>query len=124
MVTTADPSWKLMEDLYVVVDSMDAAGFAAKFTSEGRLDFGNADTVKGPQEIEKMIERVFAKLGGVKHEVVGLWRVDDVIFCDLRVTYTRKDGSSVTLPAATLSVMDGDQFASYRVYVDMAPLAA
>ena len=40
------------------------------------------------------------------------------------VTYTRKDGSRVTVPVVTIYREDGDVIADYRVFIDLAPLFA
>jgi SnoaL-like domain len=110
--------------LYTGVDAMDAHAFASNFAAGGELHFGNADTVVGPEAIEAAIGGFFQMIKGIKHDVLEAWREDDAVFCDIRVTYTRLDGSTVTLPAAVLSRLDGDKIRDFRIFTDQAPLFA
>jgi hypothetical protein len=40
------------------------------------------------------------------------------------VTYTRLDGTEITLPFADTMVLRGDRIAEYYIYLDIAPLYA
>ena len=40
------------------------------------------------------------------------------------MTYTRKDGSTVTVPVTTIYRGPGDLIDDYRIYIDLAPLFA
>ena len=43
---------------------------------------------------------------------------------EAEVTYTRKDGTSVTLPVVTIYRTDGELIDDYRIFMDVAPLFA
>jgi hypothetical protein len=40
------------------------------------------------------------------------------------VTYTRLDGSTLTVPFANVFVLKGAEIQSYRIYIDNSPLFA
>jgi hypothetical protein len=41
---------------------------------------------------------------------------------DLSVTYTRHDGSTLTIPAVNLLTVSGDQITEYKIYADISGL--
>ena len=112
------------ERLYAKVDAMDAKGFAEVFLPEGTLRFGNADVLTGPAAIEQAIAGFFGTIAGLRHENVGTWEVGDTTILEAKVTYTRKDGRHVTVPAVTIYRRQGDKARSCRIHVDLAPLYA
>jgi len=65
-----------------------------------------------------------ALIAGIKHHVLDVWAIDDVIVSRLDVTYTRHDGSTLTVPGVTIWGMRDRQIDDYRIYVDVAPLFA
>lgn len=106
------------------IDRMDAVAFASHITPDGTMTFGNAEPMVGREAIIAGVAHFYALINGLSHEIVGCWAADGHIICDFKVTYTRKDGRSVTVPAATIWRMDGDLVADYRIYVDQAPVFA
>ena len=46
------------------------------------------------------------------------WAVGDTVIQDLLVTYTRHDGSTLTVPAANILAVRDERIADYRIYVD------
>jgi hypothetical protein len=47
---------------------------------------------------------------------------DDVVVSQLSVTCTRKDGSTLTIPAVTIWKLQDMLIDEYRIYVDISPL--
>jgi len=121
MIATASSPDELMVKLYQDVDRMDAKAYVSHFAADGELTFANAETVVGRDAIEEAIAGFFASIGGISHELSGVWAVDDVIFCQALVTYVRKDGTSLTLPAASLGRIKSNLISEFRIYVDLGP---
>jgi hypothetical protein len=128
-------SWKLADattwarDLYDKhVDRKDAAGFAAAFTEDGTVRFGNNDTLHGRQAIEQAIAGFFTAMKALKHETKKVTVHDNMMFLEAFVTYDRHDGKKVTVPAMTVYEMadtpTGKKAKECRIYVDLAPLFA
>lgn len=113
-----------MKELFEIVDRMDARGFAEEFIEDGRFRFGNWPTATGRAAIEKTVADFFAGVQGLRHEILDVWDEGETVICELEVTYTRKDGSDVQLPAATIGRRRGDLLADYRIYMDVNPLFA
>ena len=113
-----------MKELFETIDRMDAEGFAAAFTEQGRFRFGNAPTVTGREQIAQTVGDFFSSLNGLSHEILDVWDDGDSVISEVSVVYTRKDGSEVQLPAATIGRRKGDLLSDYRIYMDVNPLFA
>ena len=120
-------------DLYArTVDNKDAAGFAAAFTADGWLRFGNAPPITGREAIREAIAGFFASFASLRHESTGNYLVGDTLILEAVVTYTRHDGRQVSIPAVTIfriaSGADSDALHptadQCRIYVDLTPLYA
>ena len=113
-----------MKELFETIDRMDAPGFAAAFTEDGRFRFGNAPSVTGREAVEQSVADFFSSLQGLRHEILDVWDEGDSVISEVEVTYTRKDGSDVQLPAATIGRRRDGLLADYRIYMDVNPLFA
>jgi len=61
-------------------------------------------------------------LGGIKHRVLNAWAVDDIVVSEASVTYTRKDGSTLTTTAAAIWKLKGRLIDECRIYADASAL--
>jgi hypothetical protein len=62
---------------------------------------------------------------GTRHRVITALAGDDgTIACELEITYTRRDGSVVTLPGSLFARVHDGRFTEQRAYIDRAPLKA
>jgi ketosteroid isomerase-like protein len=60
----------------------------------------------------------FAAIAASRHRLLGTWSGAATAACEGEVTYTRHDGSVLTVPFANVFEMRGDKIAAYRIYVD------
>lgn len=111
-----------MKELFAVVDSMDARGFAAAFAEDGLFRFGNNPTAVGRDQIESSVNAFFSNLEGLRHEILDVWDHEDVVLSEVEATYTRLDGTSISLPAATIGRRRDGLLSDYRIYMDINPL--
>ena len=115
-------------ELYKKVDSKDAAGYAAVFTDDGWLRFGNNDPVVGRTTIEAAIAQFFTAMVSLRHEFVRTTLHENLLFLEATVTYTRHDRAVVSVPAMTVYQMTdrGGVRKAERcnIYVDLTPLFA
>ena len=114
------------------VDRKDAAGFAAAFTPDAWLRFGNNDRLVGREAIREAIAGFFTAMAALEHTPRNAWLQGDTLILEAEVTYTRHDGRLVTVPAVTIYRLaslgvpgESDPLADQcRIYVDLAPLFA
>jgi ketosteroid isomerase-like protein len=112
------------------VDHKDADGFAAAFTQDGTLRFGNSDTLVGRDAIRGAIAQFFAAFKSLRHHSGRTWMDGDIVVLEAVVTYIRQDGQEVTVPAVTIFHLVPTNISSApladecRIYVDLTPLFA
>jgi hypothetical protein len=118
-------SKQFFNDLVVEVDSRRAIGFALNFTEDGKLTFGNFKTLVGRTAITEFTEGFFSQIRSVKHQIDNYWRQgEQLAMVNGRVTFTRLDGSTVTMPYASVShfTPDGTLLTHHRTYFDPSPV--
>jgi ketosteroid isomerase-like protein len=106
------------------VDSMDERRLAPFLTKNCTFVYANHAPVIGRENIAETSKAFMALIAEIKHRLLDTWAIDDVIVSRLEVTYTRKDGSTLTVPAVTIWRMRERQIDDYRIYIDVAPLFA
>ncbi len=115
-----DPTW--LQKVYETVDAKDAAGFVRYFTDDGSFYYGNTPPVTGHETIRDFVAGFFGHIDALSHSVSDSWFQERHVISRGEVTYTRKDGSQVTVPFANVFDMDGDKITRYQSYVDITPL--
>ena len=108
--------------LLAVIDARDADGFVAFLTPDAEFRFGNAPAVHGREAIRAAVAGFFTVIAGCRHRLIGAWNGPGTAVCEGEVTYTRLDGSTVTIPFVNVFELRGERVASYRIYIDNAPL--
>ncbi len=110
--------------IYDDADGLDAAAFAAHFAPDASFTMGNNPPLTGPAEIEAGLKGFFGLIAGMRHDFTHRWTAGPVEVMEAAVTYTRADGSTVTVPGMSVTERDGDRIAAMRAYIDIAPLFA
>lgn len=118
---TAD-SWIM--DLFASIDRREAVAFAGFLTEDAIFRFGNQAPVRGRTAIADAVSQFFGQIAGLKHQVQNTWENDDAVIVTGDVTYTRLDGSQVTLPFADVFRMRDSLVHEYLIYMDVTPLFA
>lgn len=111
-------------EVYEAVDSKDEQRLARFLSENCTFVYANSDPVVGRENIAESSKNFMALIAGIKHQLLDVWTFDDAIVSRLEVTYTRKDKSTLTVPAVTIWRMREWQINDYRIYIDVAPLFA
>ena len=112
------------EKLFATIDAMDTESFLSFMREDGTFRFGSSPPVTGHTAIRAAVENFFASFAALKHDLQRQIADDNVVVCEGEVTYTRHDGSNITLPFANIFEIDGGLISLYRVYIDVGPLFA
>jgi ketosteroid isomerase-like protein len=108
--------------LFADIDSMDPDRFAAHLADDVTMRFGNAESLHGRAAARDAWAGFCEGIAGVSHELVGRWTVEETTIVEAQVTYTRADGTQVTVPVVTIYRERDGEIADYRIYFDLAPL--
>jgi ketosteroid isomerase-like protein len=110
--------------LFAAIDGKQAHDFATFLTEDGEFRFGNGPAVHGRAAVGAYVEGFFGMIGASKHQLVRAWHDDGTAVCEGMVTYTRLDGSKLTVPFVNVFYLRGDKIARYLIYIDNTPLFA
>lgn len=120
MVGAADRT--LLDRLFSAIDSTSTEEFLACIAPDASFRFGSMPQVEGHAAIASAVEGFFSSIAALSHRVDRAIADERTLVCEGEVTYTRHDGSEVTLPFVNiLDVADG-LIRRYRIYIDTAPL--
>ena len=110
--------------LFRCVDAGDGDGWLEFLTPDACFRFGNAPAVKGSGAIRDAVSAFFASISGLHHDLADTWHLPDAVICRGDVTYTRLDGSTLTVPFVNVLKLDGSLIRDYLIYVDGSELYA
>jgi len=111
-----------LDSVFVAIDARDTQAFLDHLHADVDFVFGNAPEVQGQEALREVIDGFFAALGGIAHHLDRRWAVDDTVICHGQVTYTRQDGSQLTVPFANVFTYDNGLIRDYRIFVDNSAL--
>ena len=113
----------LVRRMFLAGESMHVERFAAFYTEDALYQFGNFPVARGPQGIIDTSQGFLAKVAAVDHHIKNMWKVgEDVVVCEMDVTYTRRDGKVITLPCCDTVRIKGDKVQELRIYMDINPV--
>jgi len=115
-----DAAW--IRRVFASVDAKDTETFLSFLEDGAQFRFGSAPAVAGKEAIRNAVDTFFASIRGLRHEILETWLHTETVICQGRVTYTRTDGSELTLPFANIWRMRGDRIQEYLIYIDIQPL--
>ncbi len=110
--------------LFASIDAMDTESFLSFISEDGVFRFGSSPPATGHAAIRAAVENFFASFAALKHDLQRMITDGNTVVCEGEVTYTKHDGSTVTLPFANIFEVDDGLISQYRVYIDIGPLFA
>lgn len=122
LTQTPTAASEFVSKVYQAIDSRDEQGFASFLTENCTFVYANSEPVAGRANAAAASQGFLNLLAGIKHTLVNVWAFEDVIVSQVSVTYTRKDGSTLTIPAATIWKLQDSLIAECRIYADSSLL--
>jgi uncharacterized protein (TIGR02246 family) len=117
-----DSQW--INQLFATIDSKDTDAFVGFLTEDAVFVFGNAQPVSGRAAIRELLVGFFASIRALRHDVTDAWTLPEVAVAIGQVTYTRLDGSSLSVPFADVLKMRQGLVSEYLIHVDASRLYA
>jgi ketosteroid isomerase-like protein len=117
-----DAQW--VQAYFKTVDTLNADAIAAHFADDGKFRFSNQPPAVGKQAVQDSLAQFFDTIQAMHHDKVGLWVGEDgnSAVWEADVTYTRKDGTQVMLPCASILRSHNDQIYDFRMDMDISPV--
>lgn len=110
--------------IFAAIDRKDTTAFVGFLTDDAVFRFGSAPPVQGRDAIAAAIDGFFETITGLSHTLAKVVTDGTTQFIEGEVTYTRLDGTEITLPFADVFEYSGQRICHYKIYMDINPLYA
>jgi ketosteroid isomerase-like protein len=117
-------SQEWVREYFATVDKLNVDNIIANFAEDGQFRFGNAQPAVGKEAIRNALIEFFSAINAMYHENIGLWLGDNNNVFEAEVTYTRQDGTTVTLPCVSIFRFRDNLIYDFRKVMDAAPVFA
>lgn len=111
-----------VRDLLRCVDAKDSDGWLEFLAPDACFRFGNGAVVEGKSAIREAVTGFFTSISSLRHELAETWSHPDSVICRGEITYTRLDGSTLTIPFVNVLKLDGSLIDDYLIYADTSEL--
>lgn len=113
-----------VQQLFQSIDAMNTNKFLTFLADDAQFRFGNAPAAVGRDMIHQAVDGFFQSIKRISHNILRTWTYPDTVICQGEVTYTRHDGSQLTLPFVNIFGMKNNLIKDYMIYMDITPLYA
>lgn len=110
--------------MFDAIDGRDTDSLLTYFASTARQTFGNLEPLEGHDAIREGNVHFLSSISGIRHEIQDAWEWDGTVAVQLRVSYLRLDGATVTIPALSLIKERDGLIHDYDVFFDPTPVYA
>lgn len=115
-----DRAW--WDSLFATIDGKDVPGFLGFLTEDAEFRFANNPPAMGQEAVGAVVSGFLGAIGGSRHRFIHAWEDGSSAVCEGEVTYTRHDGSTLTLPFVNVFYMRGGKVARYLIFIDNSVL--
>lgn len=108
--------------LFEVIDRKDLEAFLTYLDKDVTFRFGNAPAAHGKEAAGQAVAGFYGSIHGLRHELHDIWGTEGAVICHGMVTYTRRDGSDLTVPFANVLRLSGERIKDYLIFADVSAL--
>lgn len=109
-------------DLFAAIDGKDSAKFNSFLTEDGQFIFSNMPPVQGKENIYNFLEYFFGSIKSLSHSIMDYNEVNNYIYINGIVTYTRHDDTTLTVKFQNKFTMESGLVKIYDIYMDASEL--
>lgn len=107
------------------VDTKDIRRLAPWLSEDVEMRFGNQPALHGKRAVVEALSGFFETISAMSHRLKDVVIEGQSVASEALVTYTRPDGSTLTLPVCSVVRVTSDGLlASLRIYIDISELYA
>ena len=111
-----------IRSLFSAIDAFDTKTFVSFLDGEANFKFGNMPVVKGKDAIFEFVAGFFQAIKGIRHTNLESWELEDIRFVNGTVSYTRLDGSTLTVNFSNTFKLRGGKIRDYLIFIDNSEL--
>ena len=111
-----------IQSLFNAIDAFDTKSFASYLDEEAHFKFGNMPVVKGKVAIFEFVAGFFQAIKGIRHTNLESWELEGIRFVNGTVSYTRLDGSTLTVNFSNTFKLKDNKIKGYLIFIDNSEL--
>ena len=108
--------------LFQAIDNFDTEHLVSSLTDDAVFRFGNVPPVMGKDNIRPFLNGFFQSIKGIHHDNIEVWEAENARIMNGRVTYTRHDGSKLSVFFSNTFKLEDDKIKEYLIFVDTSAL--
>jgi len=112
----------MIKALFDAIDARDIASFGRFLAPDCVFRFGNQPPVAGFDRVLAHVAGFFDSVRALGHELSTVWETADALICHGMVTYTRHDGSELSVPFCNVLKLADGRIREYLVFADTSML--
>ena len=114
------PHW--IAPLFAAIDAKDTDAFGGFLAADASFRFGNWEAVSGAANVCAVVAGFFDSVAALSHRLEAVLQDGDGVVAHGTVTYTRHDGSTLSVPFANVFRTDGERISVYLIFADVSQL--
>jgi hypothetical protein len=108
--------------LFNSIDNADVSTFLSYLDVDANFKFANIPVVSGTKNIGEFLEGFFKSIKSLKHKNLEIYELTGIRFVNGNVTYTRHDGSTLSVDYSNTFKLKGNKIKDYLIFVDNSEL--
>ncbi|MEM8947377.1 MAG: nuclear transport factor 2 family protein [Planctomycetota bacterium] len=113
-----------LESFSPAIDTMVTDNVIDFLTEECMLQAGNAERIFGKSAIRAVFDNLYGTIQTIHHQIDDHFSVGDKAVYRGTVTYTRRDGSTLTVPFCDVFRIKDEKICEYFIYIDWHELSS
>ncbi len=108
--------------LFKSIDDADVKTFLSFLDANANFKFANLPVVSGQKNIGEFLDGFFKSIKSLKHKNLEIYELEGIRFVNGNVTYTRHDGSNLSVDYSNTFKLKGSKILDYLIFVDNSEL--
>jgi len=104
------------------IDDSDVKTFLDYLDEDANFKFANLPVVKGKKNISEFLDGFFKSIKSLQHKNLEIYELDGIRFVNGNVTYTRHNGTTLSVDYSNTFKLKGDKIFDYLIFVDNSEL--
>ena len=113
---------KDIHDLFAAIDKFDTKVFASYLDDKARFKFANIPVIPGQPTIFEFVAGFFQSIKAIRHKNLEIYELEGIRFVMGNVTYTRLDGSKLSVDFSNTFRLNGNKIKDYLIFIDNSDL--